>query len=75
MTYGVQVPMPEALVAELGEEGALTIARHSADRIARREHGSSNLDTLHDVVQLVPLADPDTGARLPPMRLYRFTYR
>lgn len=75
MKYGVEVPIAEHIVAEMGEDLAWQIARQHA---ARAVHGTAWQDapcTELCLPQHVPGVDPETGAQLPPIRLYRFLYR
>lgn len=70
MKYGVQVPIAEEIVAEMGEDLAWQQA-------ARAVHGTGWQDapcTEESLPQHAPAVDPETGEQLPPLRLYRFLY-
>lgn len=77
-SLGVLHELPESVIAEIGEDQALTVARRFADRRAARLAATRNaiaeLISEESLQQHGPRIDPDTGAELPPMRLYRFRY-
>lgn len=75
MKYGVQVPIAEEIVQEIGEDAAWEIAREWAARTVRDTVWQDLPHTEESLPQNVTGTDPDTGTELPPMRLYRFTYR
>jgi hypothetical protein len=75
MRYGVQVPIAEEIVQELGEDTAWQIAREKAASAVRDTVWQDLPHTEESLPQNVTGTDPETGAALPPIRLYRFTYR
>lgn len=74
MRYGVEIPIAGHIVEEIGEDAAWQIARLSAAR-AVRDTGWENAPCTEETLPMhVSGVDPETGAQLPPIRLYRFLY-
>jgi hypothetical protein len=72
---GILIEYPESLIAEIGEDDALTLARSQADRDAARRDPTLVLQDVTNQRQNFARTNPDTGEELPPTRCYRFTYR